>query len=142
MTVQDHEDAGEVGKAAGQDEKDDRAAHQDEAAADEESRPTEKPEPDEDDKKVAAEMMTAYEDKPTIVLPGSGGMVSGTAVNDWLDEDGNPKYEVPDGADSEMKSQAEEAKNDEKIKDQIEKDKALNRELAKAAGEDNKGEKR
>nr|WP_232066745.1 hypothetical protein [Mycobacterium parmense] len=87
-------------------------------------------------------MMTAYEDKPTIVLPGSGGMVSGTAVNDWLDEDGNPKYEVPDGADSEMKSQAEEAKNDEKIKDQIEKDKALNRELAKAAGEDNKGEKR
>ena len=33
-------------------------------------------------------MMTAYEDRPTVVLPGSGGAVSGTAVNDWLDEDG------------------------------------------------------
>ena len=56
------------------------------------SRQTEKPEPDEEDKKKAAEMMKAYEDRPTLVLPGSGGMVSGTAVNDWLDEDGNPKY--------------------------------------------------
>jgi hypothetical protein len=26
------------------------------------------------------------------VLPGSGGTVTGTAVNDWLDDDGNPIY--------------------------------------------------
>lgn len=43
-------------------------------------------------KEAAAEMARAYEDRPTVVLPGSHGTVSGTAVNDWLDEDGNPKY--------------------------------------------------
>jgi hypothetical protein len=86
---------------------------------------TEKPEPDEDAKRKAADMMTAYEDRPTLVLPGSGGMVSGTAVNDWLDEDGNPKSEVPD---------------DEANKEQIEKDKAFNAELKKAASAENKGE--
>jgi hypothetical protein len=43
-------------------------------------------------KKQAAEMMEAYEDRPTAVLPGSGNTVTGTAVNDWLDDDGNPKY--------------------------------------------------
>ncbi len=42
-------------------------------------------------------MREAYKDKPTIVLPGTGGSVSGTAVNDWLDDDGNPKHEEPEG---------------------------------------------
>lgn len=89
---------------------------------------TEKPEPDEDQKQRAADMMVAYEDRPTLVLPGSGGAVSGTAVNDWLDEDGNPKDS--DGS------------NDDTDQDQIEKDKALNVELKKLAAEENKGEKR
>ncbi len=106
---------------------------------------TEKPEPDEEDKQKAAEMMTAYEDRPTLVLPGSGGMVSGTAVNDWLDEDGNPKYDVPDDAGSEAgsddKAKADQAHDDEAKKDQVEKDKALNVELKKAAAAENKGEK-
>jgi hypothetical protein len=91
---------------------------------------TEKPDPDEDDKEKAAEMMTAYEDRPTLVLPGTGGTVSGTAVNDWLDEDGNPKGAGDD--------QGEDAKAD---KEQIEKDKAWNEELRKAAKQNNKGEK-
>lgn len=30
--------------------------------------------------------------RPTAVLPGSNGTVTGTAVNDWLDDDGNPIY--------------------------------------------------
>ncbi|MBW0017163.1 MAG: hypothetical protein JO236_06425, partial [Mycobacterium sp.] len=37
---------------------------------------TEKPEPDEDDKKEAAKMMTAYEDRPTLVMPGSGKTIT------------------------------------------------------------------
>lgn len=40
----------------------------------------------------AAEMMEAYDDRPTAVLPGSHNTVAGTAVNEWLDDDGNPKY--------------------------------------------------
>lgn len=37
-------------------------------------------------------MARAYEDRPTAVLPGSDGTVTGTAVNDWLDDDGQPIY--------------------------------------------------
>ena len=32
------------------------------------------------------------EDRPTITMPGTDGAVSGTAVNDWVDDDGNPKF--------------------------------------------------
>jgi hypothetical protein len=132
MTVQDD-------KAAGQTEKPERDA--DEGRTEDESRAdgstSEKPEPDEEDKKQAAEMMVAYEERPTVVLPGSGGAVSGTAVNDWLDEDGRPKHnnEV-EGADS------EDDRSDEEKQDQIEKDMAWNEDLRKAAAEENKGETR
>lgn len=43
-------------------------------------------------KKEAQKMATAYDDRPTAVLPGSHGTISGTAINEWLDEDGQPKY--------------------------------------------------
>ncbi|MBW0013497.1 hypothetical protein [Mycobacterium sp.] len=119
-------------------------AAQDSGAGDgEEQRATnrsEKPEPDEEDKKKAAEMMTAYEDRPTLVLPGTGRMVTGTAVNDWLDDDGNPKFEIPDDASEDHKAQAKEARDDEDKKNQVEEDKALNEELRKAGAEENKGE--
>lgn len=37
--------------------------------------------------------IAGYEDnRPTSVLPGSDGTVSGTAVSDWLDDDGKPIY--------------------------------------------------
>ncbi|AKK28026.1 hypothetical protein AB431_16560 [Mycobacterium sp. EPa45] len=52
----------------------------------------EKPEPDDSAKAKAKEMMTSYEDRPTAVLPGSDNTVTGTAVNDWLDEEGRPKF--------------------------------------------------
>lgn len=39
------------------------------------------------------EEIGAYEDnRPTSVLPGSDGTVTGTAVSDWLDDDGKPIY--------------------------------------------------
>ena len=148
MSVQDDKAADQEDKAA---EQDDKAADQNDKASDEgeEQRLTEKPEPDEDDKKKAAEMMEAYKEKPTIVLPGTGGSVSGTAVNAWLDEDGNPKNETPDGddsdgkaedGDSEGKAEPDEGRDEKAIQEQIEKDKALNEELRKAASAENKGE--
>jgi predicted metal-dependent RNase len=102
---------------------------------------TEKPQPDEDQKKKAAEMMTAYEDRPTLVLPGTGGMVSGTAVNDWLDEEGNPKQEAPDDVGTDAKGSDGKQSDEKATKEQIEKDKAWNEELKKAAEQENKGEK-
>lgn len=94
-------------------------------------------------------MMEAYKEKPTIVLPGTGGSVSGTAVNEWLDEDGNPKHEEPEGggssensqAKSEAKAEGDEGRDEQALQDQIEKDKALNEKLKEAATAENKGEK-
>jgi|GEM_PF-4701476 len=49
--------------------------------------PTEKPEVTDEHRERAREMVKAYDDqRPTTRLPGSGGAVSGTAVNDWIDE--------------------------------------------------------
>jgi hypothetical protein len=119
---------------------DDKAADRDDEQ-DDEQRLTEKPEPDEDNKKTAAKMMEAYQEKPTIVLPGTGGSVSGTAVNEWLDEDGSPKHEEPEDTSSDDKGKSDEGRDEEALKDQIEKDKSLNDELRKLATEENKGEK-
>jgi hypothetical protein len=43
-------------------------------------------------REAARKMAAAYDDRPTVVLPGSGHTVTGTAVNSLLDDDGNPKY--------------------------------------------------
>jgi hypothetical protein len=94
-----------------------------------EQTPTEKPEPDDKAKERAAEMMAAYEDRPTLVLPGSGGAISGTAVNDWLDEDGNCKY--GDDADARA-ANANAADDGTGSEDQIAKDKAFNEAVIKA----------
>ncbi|ORA25489.1 hypothetical protein [Mycobacterium aquaticum] len=41
----------------------------------------------------AEEVMKSYDDtRPTVTMPGTGGTVSGTAVNDWLDDEGKPIY--------------------------------------------------
>lgn len=64
---------------------------------------TEKPEVTEEHKEKAKEMRKEYdEDRPTVTLPGSDNTVSGTAVNEWLDDDGKPRYGESEG----------EAKND------------------------------
>jgi hypothetical protein len=122
MSVQDDKTAGQEDKTAG--------GEDDKARADGDQQLTEKPEPDDDAKEKAAEMMTAYEEKPTLVLPGSGGSVSGTAIGAWLDDDGNPKNS--EDAD----------RDDEDKQEQVKKDKALNDKLRELAAEENKGEKR
>jgi len=47
-------------------------------------------------RKEVHDMVEAYEDKPTVVLPGSHGTITGTAINEWLDDEGNPKFGDPD----------------------------------------------
>jgi hypothetical protein len=104
--------------------------------------PQEKPEPDEEAKKKASEMMVAYEDRPTLVLPGTGGAVSGTAVNDWLDDDGNPAAADDEDAPA-AKAQAEWSKEDndsedtdeESLEDKTARDKEFNASVIKEAKE-------
>jgi hypothetical protein len=60
-------------------------------------------------KEKAEEILKDYDsdDRPTVVLPGSHGTVSGTAVSEWLDDDGNPKYGKED-APGDARDQASE----------------------------------
>ncbi|WP_067716362.1 hypothetical protein [Nocardia yamanashiensis] len=51
------------------------------------------PEIEEKHRKRAHEMAEAYKDeRPLTVMPGTDGMVSGTAVTDWVDEQGRPIF--------------------------------------------------
>lgn len=60
--------------------------------------PTEKPEITDEHKSKAKEMRKDYEeDRATIMMPGTDGAVSGTAVNEWIDDDGNPKFSEEGG---------------------------------------------
>jgi hypothetical protein len=55
--------------------------------------PTEKPEITDEHREKAKEMRKDYEqERPTIKMPGTDGAVAGTAVNEWVDDDGNPKF--------------------------------------------------
>ena len=66
---------------------------------------SETPELSEEGKEKVRRMREAYdEDRPTAVLPGTGGTITGVAINEWLDDEGNPKF----GKDK----QQENAKNE------------------------------
>jgi hypothetical protein len=121
------------------DEDTEQASHSEEGRS---TSPEEKPEPDEKAKEKAADMMTAYEDRPTLVLPGTGGAVSGTAVNDWLDDDGNPTAADDKDAPA-AKAQAAWAEEDkdtedtdeESLEDKTARDKEFNASVIKEAKE-------
>lgn len=69
-----------------EDEKDQESTH------DEEHTPTASDLSDEGREKVE-QMRQAYDDdRPTAVLPGTDNTITGVAVNEWLDDDGNPKF--------------------------------------------------
>jgi hypothetical protein len=51
------------------------------------------PELSDEGRERVKQMMESYaDDRPTAVMPGSHGTITGTAVSEWLDDDGNPKF--------------------------------------------------
>jgi hypothetical protein len=53
----------------------------------------ETPELSEEGKEEVRRMQQAYDDdRPTAVMPGTNKTITGVAVNEWLDDDGNPKF--------------------------------------------------
>jgi hypothetical protein len=47
----------------------------------------------EEGKEKVRQMQEAYnDDRPTAVLPGTHNTITGVAVNEWLDDEGNPKF--------------------------------------------------
>ena len=54
---------------------------------------TETPELSEEGKEQVQRMQATYDDeRPTVALPGTDNTITGVAINEWLDEDGNPKF--------------------------------------------------
>jgi hypothetical protein len=69
----------------------------------------ETPELSEEGKEKVRQMQQAYDDdRPTAVLPGTDGTITGVAVNEWLDDDGNPKF----GKDKQQEKEQEAAKGE------------------------------
>jgi hypothetical protein len=54
---------------------------------------SETPELSDEGKEQVRKMQEAYnDDRQTAVLPGTNGTITGVAINEWLDDDGNPKF--------------------------------------------------
>jgi hypothetical protein len=71
---------------------------------------TETPELSDEGKEKVEQMRATYDDdRQTAVLPGTDGTITGVAVNEWLDDDGNPKF----GKDEQKKKDEEQDKPQE-----------------------------
>ena len=80
-----------------------------ESTGDEQRKPTADDLSDEGKEKVQ-QMTQAYDDdRETAVLPGTDNTITGVAVNEWLDDDGNPKF----GKDEQQKGDQQDAKQQE-----------------------------
>ena len=54
---------------------------------------TETPDLREEGKEQVQRMQQAYDDdRETVALPGTDNTITGVAINEWLDDDGNPKF--------------------------------------------------
>ena len=53
---------------------------------------SEMPELSEEGKEKVRRMSEAYAERETAVLPGTDNTITGTAINEWLDDEGNPKF--------------------------------------------------
>jgi hypothetical protein len=77
----------------------------------------ETPELSEEGKEEVRRMREAYDDdRPTAVMPGTDKTITGVAVNEWLDDEGNPKF----GKDKQEQDQndTENDRNDKQEQDQ------------------------
>lgn len=61
--------------------------------SDEEKDQKKTPELSDEGKEKIDQMRQAYDDeRETAVLPGTDNTITGVAINEWLDDDGNPKF--------------------------------------------------
>ena len=70
---------------------------------------TKTPELSEEGKQEVQRMRDTYDDeRPTVALPGTDNTITGVAINEWLDDDGNPKF-GKDKQQEDEKQQKEDA---------------------------------
>jgi hypothetical protein len=75
---------------------------------------SEVPELSDEGKEKVRQMQQAYDDdRPTAVLPGTDGTITGVAINEWLDDDGNPKF----GKEKQEEREKEDARGESEQED-------------------------
>lgn len=66
-------------------------------------------------KEQVKQMQQAYDDdRETAVLPGTDNTITGVAINDWLDDDGNPKFGKEEQDKQDGGDEAQQESSDEK----------------------------
>ena len=69
------------------------AEHDSEQEQEQEQRIIPMPEVTDEHRERAKRMVKAYDDdRPTVSVPGTSNTITGQAVADWLDDEGNPKF--------------------------------------------------
>ena len=85
----------------------------DEKAQTETAEPTEEGkefELSEEGKQEVQRMQDAYDDdRETVALPGTDNTITGVAINEWLDDDGNPKFGKDEQQEQEDDKQQQDA---------------------------------
>lgn len=88
---------------------------------------SETPELSEEGKEKVRQMREAYnDDRETAVLPGTNNTITGVAVNEWLDDDGNPKFgkdkQQEDQNDAEQRQVQSDQKQEQRDQKQEQRD--------------------
>jgi len=97
-------------QASSEDTDQDQDQHQDQ----DQETSSEVPELSDEGKEKVRQMQQAYDDdRPTAVLPGTDGTITGVAINEWLDDDGNPKF----GKEKQAEREKEDAKGESEQED-------------------------
>jgi hypothetical protein len=90
----------------------------DQVSNDEKEASSEKFELSDEGKEQVRAMQAAYDDdRQTAVLPGTDGTITGVAVNEWLDEDGNPKFGKDEQQEKDEKNPQQETEKQEQHAD-------------------------
>ena len=92
----------------------------------EQKKSDETPELSEEGKEKVKQMQAAYDDsRETAVLPGTDKTITGVAINEWLDDEGNPKFGKDEQKQRENDAeQHQEQHDDEQKQHQNEKEDA------------------
>jgi hypothetical protein len=70
-------------------------------------------------KEKVEQLRQAYDDdRPTAVLPGTDGTITGVAINEWLDDDGNPKFGKDEQQDKDEQHSDKQQDKDEQQSDE------------------------
>ena len=66
-------------------------------------------------KEEVQRMQQAYDDdRETVSLPGTDNTITGVAINEWLDDDGNPKFGKDEQQEDDKPQQDDEQQEDDK----------------------------